>query len=305
MGKSKHKITNWSQYNKALVNRGSLTFWIDEQAIKSWRCIGHHGRRGRGYIYSDVAIETALVVKGVFNLSLRALEGFTNSVFQLMDVPLSSPSYSCISKRAKTVEIKYRAPSRGAVAHVVIDSTGLKVYGEGEWKTRKHGNEKRRTWRKLHLAVDSNTHEIVSAEVSLVNVADNEVLPTLLNPLRRAIKQVSADGAYDTKACHKLLQRKGCKPTIPPRSNAGYWEGGHPRNEAVKALKSNQLAQWKQDNGYHQRSLSETAMYRYKQLVSPKLSLRDYNAQVGEALAGVKAINKVIELGMPIRKQSA
>ncbi len=203
MGKSKHKIANWSQYNKALVNRGSLTFWIDEQAIKSWRCTEHHGRRGRGYIYSDVAIETALVIKGVFSLSLRSLEGFTNSVFQLMDVPLCSPSYSCISKRAKIVEVKYRAPSRGTVAHVVIDSTGLKVYGEGEWKTRKHGKEKRRTWRKLHLAVDSCTHEVVSAEVSLVNVTDNEVLPTLLNPLRRGITQVSADGAYDTKACHK------------------------------------------------------------------------------------------------------
>lgn len=305
MGKSKHKITNWSQYNKALVNRGSLTFWIDEQAIKSWRCTKHHGRRGRGYIYSDVAIETALVVKGVFNLSLRALEGFTNSVFQLMDVPLTSPSYSCISKRAKTVEIEYRAKSHGPVAHVVIDSTGLKVYGEGEWKTRKHGKEKRRTWRKLHLAVDSNTHEIVAAEVSLVNVADNEVLPTLLNPLRRHIEQVSADGAYDTKACHKLLQRKGAKPTIPPRSNAGFWEDGHPRNEAVRALKNDKLAQWKKDNDYHQRSLSETAMYRYKQLINPKLSLRDYNAQVGEALAGVKAINKVIGLGMPVRKQAA
>ena len=191
--------------------------------FKSWRCTEHHGRRGRGYIYSDVAIETALVVKGVFNLSLRALEGFTNSIFQLMDVPLSSPSYSCISKRAKTVEIKYRAKSHGPVSHVVIDSTGL--------------------WRKLHLAVDSNTHEIVSAEVTLVNVADNEVLPTLLNPLRRRIAQVSADGAYDTKACHKLLKRKGCKPTIPPRSNGGYREEGHPRNEAVKALKANQLSE--------------------------------------------------------------
>ncbi|AQS36672.1 transposase, IS4 family [Shewanella psychrophila] len=305
MGKAKRKMTNWSQYNKALINRGSLTFWIDEHAISSWCCSEHHGRRGRGYIYSDVAIETALVVKGVFNLSLRALEGFTTSVFQLMDVPLTSPSYSCISKRAKTVNIKYRSPSRGSVAHVVIDSTGLKVYGEGEWKTRKYGKEKRRTWRKLHLAVDANTHEVVAAEVTLVNVADNEVLPTLIKPLRRQIKQVSADGAYDTKACHKLLQRKGCKPTIPPRSSAGFWEDGHPRNEAVRALKNNELAQWKKENDYHLRSLSETAMYRYKQLISPKLSLRDYNAQVGEALAGVKAMNKVIRLGMPVRKQAA
>lgn len=142
-----------------------------------------------------------------------------------MDVPLSSPSsYSFISKRAKTVEVKYRGPSHCTVAHVVIDSTGLKVYGEGEWKTCKHGKEKRRTWRKLHLAVDSSTHEVVSAEVFLVSIAENEVLPTLLKPLRRSITQVSADGAYDTKACHKLLKRKGCKPTIPPRSNAEYWE---------------------------------------------------------------------------------
>lgn len=114
---------------------------------------------------------------------------------------------------------------------------------------------------------------------------------------------MSADGAYDTKKCHKLLKRRGCKPTIPPRKNAGYWEEDHPRNEAVSALKSDELKQWKQENDYHQRSLSETAMYRYKQLISPKLSLRDYNGQVGEALAGVKVMNKVIGLGMPIRQR--
>ncbi|CAM3276234.1 Transposase IS4-like domain-containing protein [Shewanella violacea] len=113
------------------------------------------------------------------------------------------------------------------MAHVVIDSTGLKVYGEGEWKTRKHGKEKRRTWRKLHLAVDSNTHEVVAAEVSLINVADNEVLPALLSPLRRESKQVSADGAYDTKACHQLLQCKSGKST---KKRAGCWEDGHSRN---------------------------------------------------------------------------
>jgi hypothetical protein len=134
-----------------------------------------------------------------------------------MKVPLQSPDYSCISKRAKTVEIKYRLPSHGPVAHLVIDATGLKVYGEGEWKIRKHGKEKRRVWRKLHLAVDAATHAIVAAEVSLETVGDNEVLPTLLNPLRRKIEQVSADGAYDTKACYALLQKKGAKATIPPR----------------------------------------------------------------------------------------
>ena len=131
----------------------------------------------------------------MFNLYLRALEGFTSSVFQLANVPLTSTSYSYISKRAKTVDIQYRAPSRGPVPHVVIDSTSLKVYGEGEWKMRKHGKEKRHVWRKLYPALDANTHEIVAGELSVVSVADNEVLPALLNLLRRGIGQVSADGA--------------------------------------------------------------------------------------------------------------
>lgn len=302
MGKSKHKISNWKQYNQALVQRGSLTVWMDEQAIQQWHCQTHHGRRGRGFHYSDSAIETALMLKAVFKLPLRALEGFINSLFKLMKVPLQSPDYSCISKRAKTVEIKYRIPSHGPVAHLVIDATGLKVYGEGEWKIRKHGKEKRRVWRKLHLAVDAATHAIVAAEVSLETVGDNEVLPTLLNPLRRKIEQVSADGAYDTRACYALLQKKGIKATIPPRKIAAFWKKGHPRNEAVAALKAGELEQWKKNSGYHQRSIAETAMYRFKQLIGPKLSLRSYNAQVGEILAGVKVMNKVIGLGMPIRQ---
>jgi len=304
MGKSKHKIRNWKQYNHALVQRGSLTVWMDEQAIKQWHCQTHHGRRGRGFHYSNSAIETALMLKGLFNLPLRALEGFINSLFTLMAVPLQSPDYSCISKRAKQVNIQYRLPSQGPVSHLVIDATGLKVYGEGEWKIRKHGKEKRRVWRKLHLAVDAATHAIVAAEVSLETVGDNEVLPTLLNPLRRKIEQVSADGAYDTQECHALLQKKGARATIPPRKNAALWEEGHPRNEAVKALKAGELKQWKQACGYHQRSKAETAMYRFKQLIGAKLSLRNYNAQVGEALAGVKVMNKMIGLGMPVRQQA-
>ena len=180
-----------------------------------------------------MAIETALIVKGVFPLPLRSLQDFIDSIFSLMNVPLRSPNYSSISKRAKTVEIKYRNPSRGAIRHIAIDSTGLKVFGEGEWKIKKHGSEKRRT---LHMAVDVDTHEVISAEMTLVNVGDSEVLPSLLNPLR--ISEVSGDGAYDTKECHKILTKKKIKPLIPPRKSAGLWELGHPINEAVIALKA-------------------------------------------------------------------
>ncbi|OOE96251.1 transposase, partial [Salinivibrio sp. IB643] len=118
MSKAKYKISNWKQYNQALVNRGSITFWVDDAAIQGWHCKKHHGKRGRGFTFTDGAIETALMVKGIFKLPLRALQGFLDSIFGLMDVPLKSPSYSCISKRAKTVEVNYRLPSRGPVAHV-------------------------------------------------------------------------------------------------------------------------------------------------------------------------------------------
>ncbi len=221
MGKAKSNVSNWSSYNRALVNRGAVTFWIDNKAVSQWHCDTHHGGRGRGFHFSDTAIETALMIKAVFSLPLHATEGFLNSVFDLMQLPCRSPSYSCLSKRAKTVEVNYKRRSSGAVAHVVVDATGLKIYGEGEWHAYKHGREKRRRWRKLHLAVDSDTHDIIAAQMSLESVGDNQVLPALLNPLRRKVNQVSADGAYDTKDCYQLLAKKNAMATIPPRKNAG------------------------------------------------------------------------------------
>ena len=145
MGKSKRKIINWQQYNQALVNRGSVTFWLDGSDINAWHCKAHYSGRGRGFQFSDTAIETALMLKGIFKLSLQATESFINSLFRLMNVPLAAPDYTCIIKRAKTVEVKYRNLCRDPVTHLVVDSTGLKVYGEGEWKTSKHGKTRRRT----------------------------------------------------------------------------------------------------------------------------------------------------------------
>lgn len=302
MGKCKSKITNWADYNQALKKRGSITFWIDDKAIESWYNKEQTGKRGRSNTYSDTAIVTALMLKGLFRLPLRNLEGFLNSIFQLMDIDLKSPDYTCISKRSKSVEVPYRQQSKGAVSHLAIDATGLKVFGEGEWKVRKHGAEKRRTWRKLHLAVDADTHQIISAEVSLDSVHDSEVLPTLLKPLRRKIEQISADGAYDTKGCYEVIEKKNAKPTVNIRKNAGYWNKGHPRNEVVDALRAERLKEWKVESGYHKRSISETAMYRFKQLIGSKLSLRCYNAQVAEALAGVRALNKISTLDLPVRQ---
>ncbi|WP_240698077.1 IS5 family transposase, partial [Vibrio sp. F12] len=181
------------------MNRGSLTFWIDEEAIQKWKQL-KQGKRGRPRLFSDLAITTALMVKRVFAMPLRALQGFIDSVFKLAQLPLSCPHYSCISKRAKTVNVSFKTKTRSAIQHLAIDATGLKVYGEGEWKVKKHGTDgKRQVWRKLHLAVDTGTHEIIATELSLSNVTDGEALPNLLNQTRRRINEISGDGAYDTR----------------------------------------------------------------------------------------------------------
>ena len=167
MGKSLHAISNWSQYNCSLVKRGSLTFWVDENVVHNWFHQEHHGRRGLSALYTDQTICNFLMLKGIFNLSLRATQGLLDSLFELMNVPQCVPEYSSVSKRASTVKVAYRQPPKGKVTDLVIDSTALKVFGEGEWKVRQHGHDKRRVWRKLHLAVDPAIHDIVAARACI------------------------------------------------------------------------------------------------------------------------------------------
>ncbi len=189
MPKPCYKTTNRKQYNQALINRASLTFWIDEDAIAKWKAKVELPKKGRPQLFSDLAITTALMAKRIFSMPLRALQGFINSVFKLADIPLSCPHYTCISKRAKTVKIVFKTKTRGTIEHLAIDSIGLKVYGEGEWKVKKHGtDDKRRVWRKLHIAVDTHSHEIIAAELSLSSVTDAEVMPNLLKqPIEKSI----------------------------------------------------------------------------------------------------------------------
>lgn len=301
MAKPKFKITNWPTYNKALRQRGSLTVWLDESAIAAWTDSSSPEGRGRPLHYTDMAVTTVLMIKRVFNLSLRALQGFVDSFFTLMSLPLRCPDYSLVSRRAKTVSISIKTPTRGEISHRVIDSTGLKVFGESEWKVRQHGADSRRVWRKLHLAADSATHEIICADLSLSGTTDAQALPGLINQTHRKIREASADGAYDARYCHDALLRKKIRPLIPPRSGAQYWPDRYPeRNHAV----ANQYLSggndiWKKKVGYHRRSVAETAMFRLKTLLSGRLNLRDYDAQVGEAMAMVKALNRMTRLGMP------
>ncbi len=195
MAQQKFNITNWKAYNNALITRGSLTFSVDETALHAWYCEAKPSLRGRTPHYSDMAITSVLMLKRIFGLTLRALQGFVDSIVTLIKVPLNCPDDTCISKRAKSGHVPFKTATPGEIAHLVIDSSGLNVLGEGEWKVKKYGQEKRRIWRKLHLAVDTETHEVTCADLSLSNVTDTEAFPGLIRQRYRKIKVASADRA--------------------------------------------------------------------------------------------------------------
>ncbi|MCP4363804.1 MAG: IS5 family transposase [Planctomycetes bacterium] len=299
------KIINWPEYNQALVNRGSITFWFDRDIEKVWfhKKTGPTGR-GLDKTFSDAALQACLMLRMHYKLTLRSMEGFVNSLFALLGLALSCPDYTLFSKgrgRQLQVAIARRLP-KGPV-DIVVDSTGLKVYGEGEWKVRKHGVSKRRTWRKLHLGINPDNHDIVMVELTKETVSDCEVFPDLMEQLGdQPIGQVSGDGAYDNHPCYDAILERGGTPVIPPRKDAVEWEADHPRTQAVKACKTAEgRKDWKRQSGYHRRSLSETAMYRYKQLIGPMLRARAFATQQVEVHAAVAVLNRINTLGMPKR----
>ncbi|KMQ77547.1 hypothetical protein ABY58_14015 [Edwardsiella ictaluri] len=148
------------------------------------------------------------VLLAALNLSLRALQGFVDPMFKLMGLSLYCPDDSPVSRWAKRVNISIKTPARSVISHHVIDSSGLKVSGEGEWKVRQHGADRHRVWRRLHLAADSETHEIICAGLSLSGTTDTQALPGLISQTHRKIREASADGAYDTRYCHDGLPGK-------------------------------------------------------------------------------------------------
>jgi hypothetical protein len=302
--KTQYRLRNWREYNTALSNRGSLTLWVDEEAIKAWRYTGPL-QRGAQYVYAEAAIKCVLTLRAVYHLALRATEGLARSVFALLEVALPVPSYSTLSRRAAEVSVALGARARSGPLHLVIDSSGFKVYGEGEWKVRLHGWSKRRTWRKLHLAVDEATGEIVVAVASEAGVSDDAALPDLLEQVKGAVSQVSADGAYDKRRCYEALEQCGAKAVIPPRRDAKIWQHGNcvapplQRDQNLRAIRQQGRRRWKQEVGYHRRSLAETAFFRFKTLFGPTLRAREFPQQATELFIKAAALNRMTHLDMP------
>jgi IS5 family transposase len=302
-----YRIRNWKQYNDALVRRGSLTLWVDQATLEAWRYQGPP-QRGAQFRYSDTAIECVLTLRSVYHLPLRATEGFARSILGLMGLDLDVPDYSTLCRRAKSLLITLPKEADGPL-HLVIDSTGLKVYGEGEWKVRQHGYSRRRTWIKLHLAIDPESHEIRAAIVSEPGITDAEAVPALLEQERGPIEGVEADGAYDRREVYEELQRRGAKAIIPPRRDAKIIRHGNAsgprlaRDENLRRIRRIGRAAWKEESGYHRRSLGETAMFRMKTIFGGGIASRKAAQQAKEVGIRCRALNIMTHQGMPVSER--
>lgn len=303
--KATYRIRNWKEYDAALKQRGSITFWVSEDVIEQWNNPEKTGKRGASNEYSDLAIATMATVKSLFHLAGRQTEGFLESLFNLMHIELKTPDHSTLSRRLGKLSVTLPVIPKDKAVHVVVDSTGVKVYGEGEWKTRQHGVSKRRTWRKLHLGVDENTGEILAAVVSTNNYHDSEVLPDLLEQIPENIEQVSGDGAYDTFDCYDAIEQGQAKAVIPPRKDAKIHQHGnckappHPRDKNLRRIRKVGRKRWKQESNYHRRSIAETTMFRLKAIFGGKLRSRKFDNQAVELFLQCAALNRMIQLGKP------
>ena len=226
--KQKYQVTNWPEYNRGLENRGNITFYIDEEVIEHWYS-NAEPQQGAQEVYSDRCIEAIMMIKTVFKQPYRQARGFTKGLLQLMDLEaLRVPSYTQINRRFRTLDISpFAIPENGSIT-IAIDSTGVKVYGEGEWKCRKHGWSKRRTWRKLHLGVDPETNFIHCHTTTTNAESDESQVNDLLDQVASQLEAVCLDGAYDAKSCYDNLLDREIHPVVPPQRNAVEWYKDQP-----------------------------------------------------------------------------
>lgn len=303
--KRTYHLRNWKEYNASLVQRGSLTLWVSDDVLQAWRESERTGTRGAPRTYTDTAILCMATLEEVYHLPLRATEGLMLSVVKLLGVELAVPDYTTLCRRRRSLEVVLPRRSKTEPLHIVVDSTGIKVYGEGEWKVRQHGVSRRRTWRKLHIGVDEATREFVAVVVSTNSFKDSQILPDLLEQVADEIKQVSADGAYDSRNCYDAIRAREARAAIPPQKRARIWQHGntkaerHIRDENLRAIRRVGRAAWKRESNYHRRSLAETQVFRVKMIFTEHVRARSFEGQAAQLLVRCAALNRMTHLGMP------
>jgi transposase len=314
IAKQKFQVMNWPVYNESLRQRGDLTVWVSEEALSLWTAPRRTSRGGQPK-YSDLAITLCLTLRVVYRLALRQTQGLMRSVTALMGLDIAVPDFSTLSRRSKGLALpstKSRTKTSGPV-HLVVDSTGLKVFGEGEWLENKHNaGSKRKRWRKLHLGLDLVSGAIVCSDLTADDVGDPTALPDLLGQIDAPVARFIADGAYDGAPTRDLLvERFGeiVEVIIPPPRTAVPSPqsvlGPSVRDRHIAEIQTSGRMAWQKSAGYNQRSRVETQVGRWKAVIGPKLKARHFDNQKTEAKIGVRVLNRMTELGRPKCKRVA
>ena len=298
--KTKYHVGNWPAYDRALVQRGDITVWLAPDAIATWEAVGV-GKRGGQRQYSDLAIETALTLRLIFHLPLRQTEGFLTSIFGMLGLELSAPDHTTLSRRGQHLDLPLRRAPTGAGLHLIVDSTGLSMVGEGEWAAAKHGRRGRRGWKKLHLGVDQ-AGVIVAQALTDSAVDDASTGIDLIETIASSARTVTADAAYDTLAFYETANTRGTTVVVPPAKTAKL-SRRNPRSSArdgtIRRISKIGRRRWKKEVGYHRQARVENAFFRYKSILGDRLRSRTRAAQAVESVLACNVLNRMTELGRP------
>src|SRR4051812_23245731 len=303
--KQRRRVTNWAEYDAALRQRGSLTVWFTDEAIAAWEAEPRTTPGGHPHD-SDLAITTALTLRAVFRLALRQTEGLIGSVIHLLGLDLASPDHTTLSRRAATLEVpRPRSGSNAEPVHLLVDSTGLKLCGPGEWLVEKHGTKTRRSWRKLHLSRDADTGQIVAATLTPHDVDDGPQVGPLLDQVDGQIASFTGDGAYDQDGVYASVAERHPEAAIivPPRATAVPSETAETaptqRDRHLQLIAETGRMGWQKASGYTKRARAEASIGRYKRVIGDGLRSHTDQRRATEANVAVHVLNRMLDLGRP------
>jgi len=309
--KQRRRVTNWAEYDAALRQRGSLTVWFTEEAVAAWEAEPRTTPGGQPH-YSSLAITTALTLKAVFRLALRQTEGLIGSVIRLLGLDLSVPDHTTLSRRAETLEVpRPRSDSRTEAGrdpepvHLLVDSTGLKLCGPGEWLIEKHGTRTRRAWRKMHLGVDAETGRIVAATLTDRDVDDASQVGPLLDQVDGQIASFTGDGAYDQDGVYTSVAERhpAAAIIVPPRATAVPSRTAETaptqRDRHLDLIAEKGRMGWQKASGYNWRARAEATIGRFKRVIGDGLRSHTEERRATEMDVAVHVLNRMLELGRP------
>jgi hypothetical protein len=301
--KQRHRVANWAEYDAALRQRGSLTVWFTDAAIAAWRAEPRATPGGQPH-YSALAILTALTLRAVFRLALRQTEGLIGSILRLLGLELAVPDHTTLSRRAETLEVPRPRPG-GEPVHLLVDSTGLRLCGPGEWLVEKHGTKTRRSWRKLHIGVDADTGRIAAVALTGNETDDGSQVGPLLDQVTGPVASFTADGAYDRDDVYGAVAERHPEAAVvvPPRSSAVPSEATETeptqRDRHLRSIAEHGRMGWQKASGYNHRALAEAAISRYKRVIGDALRSRTDRRRTTEVAIAAHALNRMLELGRP------